>query len=293
MKMISNGSTALKEVTTEGKNPVINESKKISRKDLKKVFWRSFTMEWAWNYERQAHMGFMFSMMPILRKLYADDKEKLARACSRHMEFFNTTPHLSTLILGMSVAMEESNANEKEFDDTSINGVKAALMGPLAGVGDSFFWGTLRIIATGVGTSLALKGNILGPILFFLIFNIPHVLLRFYCTFWGYNVGTDILKRIQKSGLMDSLTYGAQLLGLMVIGAMTASMVIVNIPLSIGSGDSATKVQKILDGIMPGLLPLCLTFFLYWLLQKKVKFIYLLLGIAALGIVGSLFGFLG
>ncbi|MEC5272701.1 PTS system mannose/fructose/sorbose family transporter subunit IID [Caldifermentibacillus hisashii] len=291
--MISDGSTALKEVSTEGRNRVINESKKISRKDLKKVFWRSFAMEWAWNYERQAHMGFMFSMMPILRKLYDDDKEKLAKACSRHMEFFNTTPHLSTLILGISTAMEESNVNEKEFDDTSINGVKAALMGPLAGVGDSFFWGTLRIIATGVGTSLALKGNILGPILFFLIFNVPHVLLRYFCTFWGYYVGTDVLKKIQKSGLMDSLTYGAQVLGLMVIGAMTASMVIVNVPLSIGSGDSATKVQEILDGIMPGLLPLGLTFLLYWLLQKKVKFLYLLLGIAVLGIVGAFFGFLG
>ena len=91
-----------------------------------------------------------------------------------------------TLILGISTAMEEENALDENFDTSSINSVKAGLMGPLAGIGDSFMWGTLRIIATGIGTSLAMNGNILGPILFFLLFNIPHVILRYICMMGGY-----------------------------------------------------------------------------------------------------------
>lgn len=103
-------------------------------------------------------------------------------------------------------------------------------MGPLAGLGDSFFWGTLRLIATGVGTSLAMQGNILGPILFILIFNIPHILFRYLATGWGYRLGTGF-EKIQANGMMESLTLGASIIGLMVVGAMTATMITINIPL--------------------------------------------------------------
>lgn len=127
--------------------------------------------------------------------------------------------------------MEEKNSQQKNMDATAIDNVKASLMGPLAGLGDSFFWGTLRLIATGIGTSLALKGNILGPILFLLVFNVPHILVRWCFTRWGYVLGTGVLQRIQKSGMMESLTYGASIIGLMVVGAMTASMIDITIPL--------------------------------------------------------------
>ncbi|MCH3176459.1 PTS system mannose/fructose/sorbose family transporter subunit IID, partial [Listeria monocytogenes] len=78
-----------------------------------------------------------------------------------------------------------------------------AFMGPLSGIGDSFFWGTLRVIATRIGTSLALQGNMLGPILFLLIFNIPDILTRYYGLFFGYNIGANFIEKIQKTGLMD------------------------------------------------------------------------------------------
>lgn len=108
-----------------------------------------------------------------------------------------------TLILGISTAMEEENALDENFDTSSINSVKAGLMGPLAGIGDSFMWGTLRIIATGIGTSLAMNGNILGPILFFLLFNIPHVILRYICMMGGYKFGAGFLSKIAAGGLME------------------------------------------------------------------------------------------
>ena len=138
-------------------------SNKITKRDLKSVFFRSLTMEYSWNYERQQHMGYCFSMLPIIRRVYKNKDDQVA-AAKRHMEFFNTTPYVSTLILGISAAMEEANANEEDFDESSINSVKAALMSPLAGIGDSLFWGTLRVIATGLGVSLAMQGNILGPL---------------------------------------------------------------------------------------------------------------------------------
>ncbi|BFK80824.1 PTS system mannose/fructose/sorbose family transporter subunit IID [Clostridium baratii] len=263
----------------------------ITKKDLMKVFWRSFSMEWSWNYERQANMSYAYGMIPIIKKLYKTDEER-AEALKRHLEFFNTTPHISTLILGISTAMEESNAKAKDFDTSSINNVKVGLMGPLAGIGDSFFWGTLRVIATGIGTSLALQGNILGPILFLLVFNIPHLLVRYFAMMGGYKLGAGVLDRIQKSGFMESLTYGAAILGLMVIGGMTAEMVIVNIPLTIGEGDSAMAVADILNGIVPGIMSLGFTGFIYMLLGKNFKTTTILILIAAIGIIGAFFGIL-
>lgn len=268
-------------------------SKKLTKKEIRRVFWRSFGMEWDWNYERQSNMAFCYSLLPVIEALY-DTKEERAKAMQRHLEFFNTTPHLSTLILGITAAMEESNANDETFDVESINSVKVSLMGPLAGIGDSFIWGTLRIIATGVGLTLATKGNILGPILFLLIFNIPAQGLRYYLMNAGYKLGSNFLEKIQKSGLMETLTYGASILGLTVIGGMTAENVAVNIPFAIGSGDEATTIGDICNSIMPGILPLLFTLFMFYLLKNKnMKTTTLLIICVVIGLAGSFFGILG
>ena len=249
------------------KNSEIKNSK-ITKKELNHVFWRSFQMEFSWNYERQMNMAYVYAMIPILKKLY-QSKEEMAAALKRHLEFFNTTPHIVTLILGITAAMEEENKDDPEFDVTAIDSIKTSLMGPLAGLGDSFFWGTLRLIATGVGTSLAMQGNILGPILFILIFNIPHILFRYLATGWGYRLGTGFLKKIQANGMMESLTLGASIIGLMVVGAMTATMITINIPNI-----------------------LCLGAFgiVFYLLKKEVKPLTILIGLAFFGIFGSWIG---
>lgn len=271
----------------------MTSKKQLTKKDIRRVFWRSFGMEWDWNYERQSNMAFCYSLLPVIEALY-DTKEERAAAMQRHLEFFNTTPHLSTLILGITAAMEENNANDPNFDTESINNVKVSLMGPLAGIGDSFIWGTLRIIATGVGLTLATKGNILGPILFLLIFNIPAQGLRYYLMNAGYKLGSSFLSKIQKSGLMETLTYGASILGLTVIGGMTAENVSVNIPFAIGSGEEATTIGDICNSIMPGILPLLFTLFMFYLLKnKQMKTTTLLIICVIIGLVGSFFGILG
>lgn len=261
-----------------------NSNNKLTQKDLKKVFWRSFTLEGSWNYERMANMGYAYSMIPVLKKLYTNKKD-LGAALKRHLEFINITPHIVTLLLGISSAMEEQNANDENFDESSISSVKTALMGPIAGIGDSIFWGTLKIIAAGVGISLASKGNILGPILFLLIFNIPHYILRYICMFGGYKLGTGMINKVEESGIMGKVIQGAAILGLMVIGAMTATMVTFTLPFTVGSGETAVPLQEILDGIMPALLPLGLTVVVYYLLGKGVKANYIIIGLILVGLL--------
>ena len=270
---------------------MMNSNSRLDKKDLHKVFLRSFTLEWSWNYERMGNMGFAYAMAPIIDKLYSKKEDRI-KALQRHLEFFNTTPHVSTLIMGVTTALEEKNAIEENFDAKTISNIKISLMGPLAGLGDSIFWGTIRIIATGVGTSLALQGNILGPILFLLIFNIPHVFLRYYFMMEGYKVGTQLLGDFEKKGIMDSITYGAAVLGLTIVGAMTADMVYINTGITFGTGELSSSLQSVLDGIMPKLLPLGATFGIYALLRKNIPVIYILLGITLVGILGSYFGIL-
>lgn len=269
-----------------------NENSVITKKDLKKMFWRSLPMEFSWHYERQMHMGFCTMISDGLRKIYKNNPEGLKKALQRHLEFFNITPHVSTFVGGITLAMEEMNANQEDFDESSINAVKAALMGPLSGIGDSLLLGTLRVLAVGIGTSLALQGSILGPILFLLIFNIPAFALRYICAMKGYELGATYLEKIQKSGMMQKFMLAAAILGVMVIGGMTNELVSVSTPLAIGSGDSATKIQSILDGIMPGMLALGVTGLYYKLLVKNVNVMWIIIGTAILGIICAQFGIL-
>ena len=251
-----------------------NNEKVITKKDLIK-------MEFSWHYERQMHMGFCSMISAGLKKIYRNDPKGLSEALQRHLEFFNITPHVSTFVGGITLAMEEMNATQEDFDSS------------LSGIGDSLLLGTLRVLAIGIGTSLAMQGNILGPILFLLIFNVPAFVLRYICAMKGYELGATYLEKIQSSGLMEKFMLAAAILGVMVIGGMTNELVVVSTPLVIGSGESATKIQDILNGIMPGMLALATTGIYYKLLQKKVNVLWLIIGTAIIGIVCAQFGILG
>lgn len=258
----------------------------FSKAEIRSIFFRSLTLEANFNFETCQNTGFVFSMIPVIKKIYKT-KETIALALKRHLQFFNTSPYGSTLILGISAAMEEQNSRTEDFNAESINSVKLGLMGPLAGIFDSLFWGTLKVIAAGIGTSLALKGNIAGPLLFVLIFNIPHLLLRYQLTFIGYHQGNKFLQKIASNNVMDRLTSSAAIVGLMVVGAMPAVLMKLKTPIQIGSAGSEISLQGILDQIVPGLLPLALTFLVYFLLKKNIKTTYLLIGLLLLGFIGS------
>ena len=143
------------------------------------------------NFERQQNLGSAYTMSRVVGKLYADDPEKRARALQRHVEFMAITPHLSTLLYGILTAMEEENANNPDFDETSISAVRASLMGPIAGIGDSLIWepyvSSLQVL---LFLSL-LMAVFWSPLLFLLIVNIPTIPLRYICLFKGYELGTN------------------------------------------------------------------------------------------------------
>lgn len=265
-------------------------SKNITKKDLMGIFWRSMPMEASFNYERMMSLAFSYSMSGVIQKLYPDVNDQ-KEAMQRHLEFFNCTSATSPFIAGVVASMEERKANDPSFDESSINAMKAGLMGPISGIGDSIFWGSLRIIASGIGISLAKQGSILGPMLFLLVFNVPNVLVRYFGTLWGYKAGVTFIEKMS-SGLMENITYAINILGNTVIGGMVASMVIINIPVKLTSGKDAQTIQGLLDSMMPALLPLLITFLFCKLLKKDVKVIYILLAILVVSVLGAIFGFL-
>ena len=253
-----------------------NVEKKLTDKDLKSMYWRSTTLLGSFNFERMQSMGFCVTMIPAIKRLYSK-KEDQAAALKRHLEFFNTQPWIGSTIMGVTAAMEQEKANGVDIDDATISGIKVGLMGPLAGVGDPIFWGTLRPVLAALGASLAIAGgNLLGPLIFFIGINIARVLTRWYGLKYGYEKGTEIVGDME-GGVIQKLTQGASILGLFVMGALVSKWTSINVPLVLSKytdstgKEVVTTVQSILDSLLPGLLALLLTFGCMHLLKRKSK----------------------
>ncbi|SUY45634.1 PTS system mannose/fructose/sorbose family transporter subunit IID [Clostridium putrefaciens] len=283
---------------SENSNKDVNEDinkKKLTQKDLTNMFIRSNFHQGSWNFERMQGLGYCYSMIPIIKRLYEGDERK--EALKRHLEFFNTQPFVTAPILGVTAAMEEEKANGADIDGGSINGVKIGLMGPLAGVGDPIFWGTLRPVLAALGASLALSGSILGPILFFVLFNAVRLAVRWGGIKYGYTKGTEIISDTGGNRL-QKLTEGASILGLFVMGSLVAKWTTFNMPVVVSTitnqnGEQViTTVQNILDSLLPGLIPLILTYVCSRLLKKKINAIWIIFGLFIVGIVGYKLGIL-
>jgi PTS system, mannose/fructose/sorbose family, IID component len=236
-------------------------------------------------------------MIPAIKRLYSK-KEDQAAALKRHLEFFNTQPWIGSTIMGVTAAMEQEKANGVDIDDATISGIKVGLMGPLAGVGDPIFWGTIRIVLAALGASLAMNnGNLAGPIMFFLGINIARFLTRWYGLKYGYEKGTEIVGDME-GGVLQKLTQGASILGLFVMGSLVSKWTSINVPLVLSkytnqAGEEVViTVQSILNDLLPGLLPLLLTFACMHLLKKKVNPIWIIFGFFVIGILGYWLGIL-
>lgn len=249
-------------------------------KRYSQYFWRSWAIQDSWNYERQMNMGFLYGIAPTIDRLYPDenDPEQVAKrkeAYQRHMAFYNCTPQTSAFVLGLASSMEEEYARDPEnFDPETINAVKTSLMGPLSGIGDSFFQGTIRTIAFGLGTSLAAQGSMLGPVLAMLISAVFSVPITWYAGKFGYEMGHSFLDRLQ-SGTMEKIMYACGIVGLMAIGGMVATLIGITTPLTFSEG--TVVLQDILNGIVPMALDLAAVMGMYWLVKHNVKTSWLLL----------------
>lgn len=265
---------------------------KEERKMLRKAFWRSFTLYAAVSPAKQGASGFCYSMMPFIDSFYKDKPEEKKAALVRSMSYFNTTIPCSTFIMGLTASMEKKNSEQEDFDANSINAVKSSLMGPLAGIGDSIFWGVLRVIAAGIAVGLGMSGNILAPVVFLLLFNVPSILIRYYGTFLGYRLGSEYIQKMYESGLMSILTKCASIVGLVMVGGMTAGMVTFQSKYELMmEGSSILNLQSMLDQVFVGIVPLGLTLLCYYLLKKKnISVTMLIIGVILLGILLSCLG---
>ncbi|MCI5773076.1 MAG: PTS system mannose/fructose/sorbose family transporter subunit IID [Erysipelotrichaceae bacterium] len=263
--------------------------KLFNNKDLRTTFIRGLGLQFSWNYERMQALGYANALLPALKKIYKNDEDGLNKAVVRNLEFFNTQPYMAMPILGVSMAMEENLATEHKVDENAISSIKVALMGPLAGIGDSFFWFTLLPICAGVGVSLSTNGSILGPIVFLVLYNIVSIAVRWFGLTYGYKYGSEFVSKMSGNNVMQRLSEGATLVGLMVLGTMTATMVTVPLDFVIGKGDQAMSLQGIFDTIMPNLIPLLLVLGSYKLIKNgmsttKVLFLIILIAIVGAGI---------
>lgn len=257
-----------------------------------KFFWSSWAIQNTWNYERQMNIGYMYGMSSILDKLYTKDYEleKKKEAYRRHMQLFNCTPQTTSFVFGLTSAMEELYyKNPNEINPESITNIKTSLMGPLSGIGDSFFQGTIRIIAFGLGISLAKEGNILGPILAMLISIFASVIVTYYGGKIGYNSGMKSIDKLVKGRLMDQVFYTTSVAGLFVIGGMIVNLIEITTPIASGK---TFILQNVLNSILPGMLPLLATMGIYWLIKRKVNTLFILSMIVFGGILLSNFGIL-
>lgn len=265
---------------------------KADKKMLRSVFWRSWTLNASRTGATQYHaLGFIYTLLPVINRYYKTPEDQSA-AIVRHTTWFNATMHINNFIVGLVAAMEHQNSEDPNFDPNSITAVKASLMGPISGIGDPFFWGILRVIAAGIGISLASTGSVMGAILFLLLYNVPAFLVHYYALYTGYAIGASFIKRLYQSGGIKILTKVASLLGLLMMGSMTASTVKFKtiLQVSVNGSKEVMKIQSYLDQLFIGLVPITITLLAFWLLRKKVNVNIIMFGIMILGIVLGLCG---
>lgn len=301
----------------------MTEKLQLSKSDRQKVWWRSTFLQGSWNYERMQNLGWAYALIPAIKKLYTS-KEDRAAALERHLEFFNTHPYVAAPIIGVTLALEEERANGAEIDDTAIQGVKIGMMGPLAGVGDPVFWFTVRPILGALGASLAIAGNIVGPLLFFFGWNIIRMAFLWYTQELGYKAGSEITKDLS-GGIIQKITKGASILGMFILAVLVERWVSINFTVNLPSTklsegayiefpkgnvtgtelqgilgkvadglslspEKANTLQGQLNSLIPGLMGLALTFLCMWLLKKKVSPITIIIGLFIVGIIARFFG---
>ena len=264
---------------------------KEEKKRIKKMFFRSGTMYASVNPVTMGGAGFCYSLMPFINEFYKNDEEKRRKALERHTSYFSTTIPMSSFVMGISASMEKENSIKEDFDENSINAIKLSLMGPLAGIGDSLFWGVWRVVTAGLAIGLANSGNIFAPLVFLLAFNIPNYLMRYYGAFLGYTLGAKYIEKLYKGGLIEILSKAASIVGITMVGAMTSQMVLFNTKLQFSmNGQAIMKVQEVLDSVFIGIVPLLIVFLCFKLLDKKVNVITIIALIIVLGLVLSLTG---
>lgn len=271
-----------------------SNEKKISKKTLNKSFnlwfWGALT---CFSQEYMQTFGYLASMLPIIKELYPD-KDEQQKNIHAYTAFFNTNPMLGSVIIGTTASMEEARANGKGIDGETINDMRAGLMGPIAGIGDSLIDGTLIPILLGLALGMSQNGSPVGAIFYIVVWDLIAYLGQRFLYFRGYKLGDKAVSiLIGKQG--KAIRHAISIIGGMVVGGVLASWV--NVTTSLELKDATGKVflnlQKQLDSIFPGLLTVVVTLLCWWLMAKKhvsaIWTMIILIGVALLGVLVGFF----
>lgn len=242
----------------------MKESNKVlTKKDITKLAFRTALLQSSFNYERMQGGGWTYAMLPFLEKIHKDDKEKLSESMHDNLEFINTNCTIVGFLMGLVLSLEENNE-----DRSLIKGLRVALFGPLAGIGDAIFWFTILPIVAGICASFANQGSILGPIIFFIVY-VGIFLSRILWTRLGYGLGVKAIDKIKENS--KAISKAATILGVTVIGALIASYVNIEVVTKIPiSADHVISIQKdFFDKVLPNILPMGYTLTMYYFLKKK------------------------
>lgn len=284
--------------------------KKISEKTLKKSFFNWFFFNGC-SQQAESMLGMAFgqAMAPVIEELY-DSKEDRAAALKRHVTLFNTEAQVGSICNGIVCGLEEANANGNCTPEV-IESVKVALIGPTSAIGDSLWVATIIPILLTISLSLSQANETmawLGPVVYMIVYPFGTMALSWWLFRKGYKSGLEGMQTMMSTGKLDYLTSAMSLLGLIVVGALTASFVSCSIPLQIvkdvfnAETGEVLKNQvlfnadNMLNSIFPKIVPLCLTLLVYYLYAKKkwspMKLMGLILVLAvALTGLGYLTGF--
>ena len=271
--------------------------RKLSKRDVFLAFlkWTFFSHS-NYNYERLQASGILQSMSHLPKRLYPDDPEAQRSFMKRHMAFYNTEPHFGGIINGMVLAMEEEKANgATELDDDAINSMKTGLMGPMAGIGDTLWQGTLQPIALAVGISIAASGSAIGALVFIAIMCAFMFPIAYFMYMKGYTTGKAGVEAVLSGGRMKQLMNAASIMGAIVLGSLTANYVTCKSSMTITVGEASLALQgDILDKLLLGGVPLGITLLtLYLLKNRQMKATRVMLILAAIGLVLGLTGIMG
>lgn len=206
----------------------------VDQKTLNKMAWRSCFLQASFNYERMQAAGWLYSMLPGLEKVHTD-KEDLSTSMAHNLEFFNIHPFLVTFAMGICLSLEQN-----KVDIPTIRAVRVSLMGPLGGIGDALFWMTLVPITAGITSNMAISGNIAGPILFLVIFNLVQFALRFGLMNWAYKMGTGAIEALMTN--MKAFTRAASIMGVFIVGCLTVVMGGTALKVSLPNGTTESYV---------------------------------------------------
>ncbi len=280
--------------SNEGIAPTAHERFTPTKKLSSVTLFKSWaTWQWSYqacyNYENMQAATFLCAMAPVLKELYADNPEEMKRAMARHFEFFNMEGVSGAGVLGLIVAMEEQRASGQELSEEAIRSVRTGLMGSLSGLGDSAVQGTIIPIMLSIAIPAAAEGNAFVVLLYVLAVAAIYLGLVAFFFYLGYRQGSNAIIEMLEGGTFKKVIFTAGILGCTVLGGLIVNFVSVSCPLVIADYEIQTAL---FDAIVPGLLPLLVTMFSYWLIRRGWSSPKVLAVLVLIGIVGNLTGVL-